>query len=90
MIRRLAFLIGLLLGLASIIQAGTAILTYFLTGKLTAIETKETPQGRRPVFKLISTDQALDMIKEQAAKGRIQFKHGQTPPQEKQEASDAA
>lgn len=88
MIRRLAFIIGLLLGLASIIQAGTAILTYFLTGKLTAIETKETPQGRRPIFKLVSTDEALDMIKEQAAKGRIPFKYGQTLSGGEQEAVD--
>jgi hypothetical protein len=90
MIRRLAFLIGLLLGLASTIQAGTAILTYFLTGKLTAIETKETPRGRRPIFKLVSTDEVLDLIREQAAQGRFQFKYGQMPPEGKQEAVDAS
>jgi hypothetical protein len=64
MIRRLAFFIGLLLGLASIVQAGTAILTYFLTGKLTIIETKETATGRRTAFKLIPVDDALARLKQ--------------------------
>lgn len=89
MIRRLAFVIGLLLGLVSIIQAGTAILTYFLTGKLPSVEVKDTAEGRRPVFKLISTDDAVEMIKQQAAKGRIRIQPDRAPGEVAQEASDA-
>ena len=88
MIRRLAFLIGLLLGLASIIQAGVAVLTYFLTGKLPAVEMKETAQGRRPVFKLIPPDQVLEIIKEQAAKGRIRVQFEQAARGMDEGASD--
>ena len=90
MIRRLAFLIGLSLGLASIVQAGTAILTYFLTGKLTAIEIQETDGSRRPVFKLISPDNVWEIIKEQVAKGRIQIHFGDVLPGPEQEVSDAS
>ena len=89
MIRRLAFLSGLLLGLAATVQAGTAILTYFLTGKLTAIEVQETDEGRRPVFKLISPNDVLEIIKEQAAKGRIQVQFGGPPAEPEQEVSNA-
>ena len=89
MVKRLAFLTGLLLGLASIIQAGTAILTYFLTGKLTSVEIQETDGGRRPVFKLVSADDVLEIIKDQAAKGRIRIQFGQTSSGPGQEASDA-
>jgi hypothetical protein len=64
MIRKLTFLIGLLLGLTSIILAGTAILTYLLTGKLVAVEVEETTTGRRPIFKLVSVDDALAMVKQ--------------------------
>jgi hypothetical protein len=89
MIKRLAFFIGLLLGLASIIQAGTAILTYFLTGKLTSVEIQETDGGRRPVFKLVSADDVLEIIKDQAAKGRIRIQFDQAPSEPEQEESDA-
>jgi len=75
MFRRLAFVLGLLLGLVSVAQAGTAILVYFLTGKLPVVEIREAGQGRRPVFKLISPDEALAFIKKQVASGRIQM-HG--------------
>lgn len=89
MVKRLAFLVGLLLGLVSIIQAGTAVLTYFLTGKLPAVEVKETAQGRRPVFKLISADEVLEIIKEQAARGRIRVQFNQAPSGPEQEVGDA-
>lgn len=90
MIRRLAFFIGLLLGLASIIQAGTAILTYFLTGKLPAIEVRETAQGRSPVFKLVSTDNVLEIVKEQIAKGRIRVQFDEDLSETEQEVRDAS
>jgi len=90
MIKRLAFLIGLSLGLVSIVQASTAILTYFLTGKLTAIEVQETDGGRRPVFKLISPSDVWEIIKDQAAKGRIQIHFGEIPSEPEQEANDAS
>ena len=77
MIKRVSFFVGLLLGLVSISQAGTAILTYFLTGKFPSIEIEETEQGPRPIFKLVSADKVLDIIKEQAAKGRIQIQFDQ-------------
>ena len=90
MIRRIAFLIGLLLGLVSIVLAGTAILTYFLTGKLAFIEVQGTDEDRHPVFNLIPPDDVLEIIKEQAAKGRIQVQFAEAPSEPEQEVSDAS
>jgi hypothetical protein len=89
MIRRLAFLTGLLLGLASVIQAGTAILTYFLTGRLPAVEVEETAEGRSPVFKLVSTDDVLEMVKEQAARRGFHVQVARTEPGLEGEVRDA-
>lgn len=63
MVKRLSFLLGLLLGLASVALAGAAILTYVFTGKLAAIETEETDGGRRPVFKLVSPDELIELVR---------------------------
>ena len=89
MIRRLAFLVGLLLGLASVIQAGTAILTYFLTGRLPAVEVKETAEGRSPIFKLVSTEDMLEMVKEQAARRSFYVQMARTEPGLEEEVGDA-
>ncbi len=83
MIRRLAFFIGLLLGLASTILVSAAILVYVLTGKLAAVEVRETVTGHRPVFKLVSADDFLEMVKKWAAPAR------QTLAGLEREASDA-
>jgi hypothetical protein len=63
MIKRLSFLLGLLLGLASVALAGAAILTYLFTGQMAAIEMEDTDGGRRPVFKLVSPDEVIDLVK---------------------------
>jgi len=89
MIRRLAFLAGLLLGLASVIQAGTAILTYFLTGRLPAVEVKETAEGRSPIFKLVSTEDMLEVVKEQAARRGFYVQMARTEPGLEEEVGDA-
>jgi len=89
MIRRLAFLAGLLLGLASVIQAGTAILTYFLTGRLPTVEVKETAEGRSPIFKLVSTEDMLEMVKEQATRRGFYVQMARTEPGLEGEVGDA-
>ena len=76
--RRLMFVLGLFLGLISTVVVGTAILTYLLTGKLPGVEMQETDQGSRPVFKLLSPDEVLEIMKEKAAteRGQVQADRG--------------
>jgi hypothetical protein len=74
MFRRLMFVLGLFLGLISTVVVGTTIFTYLLTGKLPSVEMQETDQGARPVFKLLSLDEVLEMVKEKAATERGQVR----------------
>ena len=65
-LKRLAFYMGLLLGLATVAAAGTAALTYLLTGKLVSIEAAEG----KPEVTLLTPDQVVSMIREQVDKAK--------------------
>jgi hypothetical protein len=73
-LRRLAFYLGLLLGLVAVAAAGTVALTYLLTGKLVSLEMG----GEKPEVTLMTPDEVAVMIREQAAKARAA-----NPPAEK-------
>jgi hypothetical protein len=62
-LKRLAFYLGLLLGLASIAAAGTVALTYLLTGKLVSIEMGEE---KRPEVTLMTPDEVVALIRKQS------------------------
>lgn len=63
-LRRVAFYIGLLLGLTTIAAAGTVALTYLLTGKLVSVEMGE----EKPEVTLMTPDEVAALIREKANK----------------------
>jgi len=63
-LKRLAYYLGLLLGLATVAAAGTVALTYLLTGKFVSIEMKD----EKPEVTLMTPDEVATMIRERARK----------------------
>ena len=63
-LRRLAFYVGLLLGLTTISAAGTVALTYLLTGKLVSLEMSE----EKPEVTLMTPDEVAALIRDRAHK----------------------
>ena len=63
-LRRLAFYMGLLLGLTTIAAAGTVALTYLLTGKFVSFEMVE----EKPEVTLMTPDEVAVLIREKAGK----------------------
>jgi hypothetical protein len=63
-LRRVAFYIGLLLGLTTIAAAGTVAFTYLLTGKLVSVEMGE----EKPEVTLMTPDEVAALIRERAHK----------------------
>jgi hypothetical protein len=64
-LKRLAFYIGLLLGLTTIAAAGTVAMTYLLTGKFVSLEMG----GEKPEVTLMTPDEVATLIRERAHKG---------------------
>ena len=67
-LKRLAFYIGLLLGLTTVAAAGTVALTYLLTGKFVSFEMGE----EKPEVTLMTPDQVAVLIREKAGKAAQQ------------------
>ena len=63
-LRRLAFYMGLLLGLTTIAAAGTVALTYLLTVKSVSFEMG----GEKPEVTLMTPDEVAALIRERAHK----------------------
>ena len=63
-LKRVAFYMGMLLGLTTIAAAGTVALTYLLTGKLVSVEMA----GEKPEVTLMTPDEVVVLIREQADK----------------------
>ncbi len=61
-LKRLAFYMGLLLGLTTIAAAGTVALTYLLTGKFVSMEMGE----EKPKVTLMTPDEVATLIRERA------------------------
>ena len=64
-LKRLAYYLGLLLGLATVAVSGTVALTYLLTGKLVSIEMKD----EKPELTLMMPDEVATLIRERGRKG---------------------
>jgi hypothetical protein len=60
-LRRLAFLLGLLLGLTTVAVAGAVALTYLFTGKLASVEMSED----KPEITLMTPDEVAALIRTQ-------------------------
>ena len=65
-LKRLAFYLGLVLGLATVAVAGTVLLTYLFTGKFASIEMAEG----KPEVALMTPDEVVTMVREQVDKAR--------------------
>lgn len=63
-LKRLAFYLGLVLGLTTISVAGTVALTYLFTGKFASIELAEG----QPELTLMTPDEVVDMVRSQVGK----------------------
>jgi hypothetical protein len=66
-LKRLAFILGLLLGLAAVAAAGTVILTYLFTGRFPAIELA----GKEPRVELMTADEVVTLIREQVDRAKM-------------------
>ena len=60
-LKRLAFYIGLMLGLTTIAAAGTVAFTYLFTGKLVSVELA----GEKPEVTLMTPDEVVVLIRDQ-------------------------
>jgi hypothetical protein len=65
-LKRLAFYLGLILGLATVATVGTVALTYLFTGKFASVEMAEG----KPEITLMTPDQVVDMVREQVNKAK--------------------
>lgn len=68
-LRRLAFYLGLVLGLTTIAAAGTVALTYLLTGKFVSVEMA----GEKPEVALMTPDEVAVLIREKAGKAEVEI-----------------
>jgi hypothetical protein len=65
-LKRLAFYLGLILGLATVATVGTVALTYLFTGKFASIEMAEG----KPEITLMTPDEVVVMVREQVQKAK--------------------
>ena len=63
---RLAYLLGLVLGLVTLVVVATEFLTYLFTGKFPSV--KKVGEGR-PELVLMTPDEVVAFVREQALKG---------------------
>jgi len=63
-LKRLAFYLGLVVGLVTVAAAGTVALTYLLTGKLVSVKVDD----ENPEVTLMTPDEVVALIREQARK----------------------
>jgi hypothetical protein len=70
-LKRLAFGVGFVLGLAAFVLVAGNVLLYLLTGRLPSVEIRG---DGKPVFGLVSPQEVVNIVKEQVEKekGRLQ------------------
>jgi len=66
LVKRLAFYMGLLLGLGTIAAAGTVTLTYLFTGKFPSVELG----GEKPAVTLMTPDEVVEVVRTQVEKAK--------------------
>ena len=64
-LRRMAFLLGVVLGLVTLVVLGTEFLTYLFTGKFPSV--KKVGEGK-PELVLMTPDEVVAFVREQALK----------------------
>jgi hypothetical protein len=78
-LKRLAFGVGLVLGIAAFVLIVGNVLLYLLTGRLPSVEITD---DRGPVFGLVSPQEVVNLVKEQVDRER---EKRQGPPLESTE-----
>ncbi|HUW96948.1 MAG TPA: hypothetical protein VMW58_14290 [Anaerolineae bacterium] len=68
-LKRLAFSVGFVLGVAAFVLVAGNILLYLLTGKLPSVEVRE---DGRPAVGLVSPEEVVNLVREHAQRGREQ------------------
>ena len=68
--KRFAFFMGFVLGLAGFVLSAGSVLLYLLTGKLPSVETGE---DGRPAFGLITPEGVVTVVKEQMERERAKY-----------------
>lgn len=74
LLKRLAFYVGLVLGVAAVAVAGTVALTYLFTGKFTSIEAGQ--EGTKVT--LMTADEIVALIRQQVDKAKAAQSGGET------------
>jgi hypothetical protein len=65
-LKRVAFYLGLMLGLAAVAAAGTVALTYLFTGKFPAVEMVQ----EKPEVTLLTPDEVVALVRSQVDKAK--------------------
>jgi hypothetical protein len=68
-LKRLAFSVGFVLGLAAFVLVAGNVLLYLLTGKLPSVEIRD---DGRPSVGLVLPEEVVNLVREQVRKGREQ------------------
>jgi hypothetical protein len=68
-LKRLAFSVGFVLGLAAFVLVAGNVLLYLLTGKLPSVEIRE---DGRPAVGLVLPEEVVNLVREQVRKAREQ------------------
>jgi hypothetical protein len=71
-LKRLAFYMGMMLGLLTMAAAGTVAFTYLFTGKFASIEMDEG----KPEVALMTPDEVVTMVRAQMAKAKAEAEEG--------------
>lgn len=71
-LKRLAFYMGLVLGLLTVAAAGTVAFTYLFTGKFASVEMSEG----KPEVTLMTPDEVTRMIRTQMEAAKAEAKEG--------------
>lgn len=66
MFRKLAFVVGVAVGLFNLTATATVVLTYYFTGRIPSmIMVRDATGARRPHLALLTVDEVVDQAREQ-------------------------
>ena len=65
-LKRLAFYLGLVLGVVTVAATGTVVVTYLFTGKLPSVKMS----GEKAEVELMTPDEVAALVREQVAKAK--------------------
>ena len=65
-LKRLAFYLGLVLGLVTVAVTGTVVITYLFTGKLPSVKMS----GEKAKVELMTPDEVVSLVREQVTKAK--------------------